>query len=86
MATERFACEHIQMLVCVSMSDQQRHEELVQVDDLDAAQAHFDLPIHLGHIAITISLCCPRKQGQLEAEQLFTNDGHSLEGSEKARN
>lgn len=67
------------------MSDQQRHEELVQVDDLDAAQAHFDLPIHLRHVAITISLCRPRKQGQLEAEQLLTDDGHSLQGSKKER-
>lgn len=71
------------MRVCISMSDQQRHEELVQVDDLDAAQAHFDLPIHLRHVAITISLCCPRKQGQLEAEQLLTDDGHSLQGSKR---
>lgn len=34
------------MYVCISMSDQQRHEELVQVDDLDASQAHFDLSVH----------------------------------------
>lgn len=78
-------CAHVQVHVCISVSDQQRHEELVQVDDLDAAQAHFDLPIHLGHVAITISLCCPRKQGQLEAEQLLTNDGHGLRRSKKER-
>lgn len=77
-----FSCVNM-MCVCIIVSDQQRHEELVQVDDLDASQAHFDLSVHLWHVAITISLCCPRKQRQFKVEQLLTNDGYGLQVSKK---
>lgn len=69
--------------MCVCLPYQQRHEELVQVDDLDAAQTHRHLPVHLGHVAVTVGLCRSRKQGQLEAEDFVPNDGHGLQGEQE---
>lgn len=52
----------------------------MQVDDLDAAQTHRDLPVHLRRVAVTFPLRRPRKQGEFEAEHLLTHDGHRLQG------
>ena len=37
-------------------SHQQGDEELVQVDNLDAAQSEGDLPVHLGGVRVALSL------------------------------
>lgn len=65
------------------ISDQQRHEELVQVDYLDAAQTHRDLPVHPRRVRVTVPLRRPRKQGEFEAEHLLAHDGHRLQGEEE---
>lgn len=63
----------------MQLTNQQRHEELVQVDDLDAAQTHRDLSVHHRHVFVALPLCRPQKQRQFEVEHLITHDGDHLQ-------
>lgn len=69
-------CACVRAQVCAS--HQQRHEELVQVDDPNAAHTQRNLPIHPGGVAVALRLRRSREQTQTEAEDLLANDGHGL--------
>lgn len=57
---------------------QQRHDELVQVNHLDAAHIQLQSAISFGCISIGCPLGSIRHQTHCEAENLITNDGHDL--------
>lgn len=73
-------CVHVCVCAQVRASHQQRHEELVQVNDPDAAHTQRNLPIHSGGVAVALGLCRSWKQTQTEAENLLANDRHGLWG------
>lgn len=54
----------------------------MQIDDLDAAQPHGNLPVHLGGVRVTFSLRSAGIQGHLKAEHLLAHEGHRLTGSQ----
>lgn len=57
---------------------QQRHDELVQVNHLDAAHIQLQSAISFGCISIGCPLGSVRHQTHCEAENLVTNDRHDL--------
>lgn len=60
-------------------TDQQRHEDLVQVDHLDAAHTQLHPPVAPGRIGIGAALGSTRRQTQDQAENLLPHDGDHLE-------
>lgn len=73
-------CVYVCACAQVCVSHQHRHEELVQVDDPDAAHPQRHLPIHPGGVAVALGLRRSRKQTETEAEDLLAHDGHGLWG------
>jgi len=57
---------------------QQRHDELVQVDHLDAAHAQPDAAVRPGGVAVAGALGGVRSQTHVEAEHLVAHDGDRL--------
>lgn len=61
-----------------SETHQQRHDELVQVNNLDAAHVQLQSAISFGGVSVTDALCGVRSQTHGEAEHLITHDGDGL--------
>lgn len=67
-----------------SGTHQQRHDELVQVNHLDAAYIQLHSAISFGGVGITGALCGVRSQTHGEAEHLITHDGDGLNDSKSS--
>lgn len=66
-------------------SYQQRHEKLVQINDLNAAHFQWHFTIHFGHVHISFSCCSLWIKGQRKPEHLIPHYRDGLQKSYSAQ-
>lgn len=73
------------MGVCVCVTHQEGHKELVQINHLDAAHIQLNVSISLWRVSVTSALCGCRSQTNGKAENLITHDWDGLKDREGKR-